>query len=129
MGTSEIYRVVEALNEVVDSLVIDLEALGGASYMPLFVVLRPGLALDERLQGRIKQQIRQQLSPRHVPDEIFAVDQVPYTLSGKKMETPIRRILLGHAVEKVVTPGAMRNPEALAYFIELRERREKSAGG
>ncbi len=129
MGTSEIYRVVEGLNEVVDSLVIDLEALGGASYMPLFVVLRPGVQFDEALQQRIKQQIRQELSPRHVPDAILAVDQVPYTLSGKKMETPIRRILLGHPVEKVVTPGAMRNPEALAYFIALRERREESAVG
>lgn len=122
MGTSEIYQAVEAIPEILDSLIIDLEVLGRDSYMPLFVVLRPGAVLDEALKTRIKRKIRQDISPRHVPDDIFAIPQVPYTLSGKKMEVPIRRILLGHALEKAANPGAMRNPEALPYFTALADR-------
>ena len=120
MGTSEIYRVVESFDEVLDSLVIDLELLGQESYLALFVVLRPGVALEESLKARIKQKIRAAISPRHAPDEIFAIEQVPYTLSGKKMEVPIRKILLGQPVEKAVKRDAMRNPEALSYFLEFR---------
>ena len=119
MGTSELYRVVEALPEIADSLVIDLESLGRESYLPLFVVLAPGATLDDDLQARIKAAIRADVSPRHVPDEILAIDEVPYTLSGKKMEVPIRRILLGQPAEQAANPGAMRNPEAIAYFIDL----------
>lgn len=119
MGTSEIYRVVESLPEILDSLVVDLEMLGRESYMPLFVVLKEGAALDKDLKELISHKIRQEISPRHVPDEIFAIEQVPCTLSGKKMEVPIRRILLGHPVEQVINPGAMRNPEALEFFIDL----------
>jgi acetoacetyl-CoA synthetase len=122
MGTSEIYQTVEALPEVLDSLVIDLESLGRESYMPLFVVLRPGVALDETLQQKIKQQIRQDISPRHVPNEILIIEQVPYTLSGKKMEVPIRKILLGQPVDKAANPGAMRNPESLQFFVDLAEK-------
>ncbi len=120
MGTSEIYRVVESFAEVVDSLVIDLEALEQESYMPLFVVLREGAALIEELQAAIKQKIREEISPRHVPNEIFAIAEVPYTLSGKKMEVPIRKILLGQPLEKAVKRDAMRNPEALAYFVTFK---------
>jgi len=120
MGTSEIYRVVESFVEIVDSLVIDLEALGQESYMPLFVVLRDGTELNAALQAAIKRKIREEISPRHVPNEIFAIAEVPYTLSGKKMEVPIRKILLGHPVEKAVKRDAMRNPEALAYFVGFR---------
>lgn len=119
MGTSEIYRVVEGLPEIADSLVVDLEMLGRPSYMPLFVVLRPGVTLDDALKARLKRQIRQDISPRHAPDEIFAIAEIPYTLSGKKMELPIRRILLGEPADKVVNPGAMRNPAALHFFIQL----------
>jgi acetoacetyl-CoA synthetase len=119
MGTSEIYQTVESLAEIVDSLVIDLEALGQESYLPLFVVLREGVVLDEALKQRIKTKIRQDISPRHVPNDIFAIQEVPYTLSGKKMEVPIRRILLGHQVEKAANLGAMRNPETIQYFVEL----------
>ncbi len=122
MGTSEIYAAVESLPEIVDSLVIDLELLGRESYLPLFVALRKGAALDEALKTRIKQKIRQDISPRHVPNEIFVVDQIPYTLSGKKMEVPIRKILLGRPVEKAANPGAMRNPESLQYFVNLAEK-------
>jgi len=122
MGTSELYRAVEGIPEVLDSLVVDLEVLGHASYMPLFVVLRPGVALDEALKGRIKQQIRTLLSPRHVPDEIFAIPDIPRTLSGKKMELPIKKILLGTRPERAASPDSMSNPQVLAYFAELAQR-------
>ncbi|MCK6626832.1 MAG: acetoacetate--CoA ligase [Anaerolineae bacterium] len=125
MGTSEIYRAVLSLNEIVDCLVIDLEALGQESYMPLFVVLREGVELDDDLRQRIKRRIREDISPRHVPDDIFAVDQIPYTLSGKKMEVPIRKILLGQPVEQAANQGAMRNPEAINYFAEFAQRLKK----
>jgi acetoacetyl-CoA synthetase len=119
MGTSEIYRVVEALDEIVDSLVIDLEFLEGESYLPLFVVLREGVMLDKDLVSRIKLKLRAEVSPRHVPDEVFQIEEVPYTLSGKKMEVPVRKILLGRDVGEAANVGAMRNPEALGYFIDF----------
>jgi acetoacetyl-CoA synthetase len=119
MGTSEIYQAVESIPEVVESLVIDLEMLGHESFMALFVVLREGVELGEGLKSRIRQQIRQDISPRHVPDEIYAIHEVPYTLSGKRMEVPVRRILLGEPLEKAVNPGAMRNPNSIRFFVEL----------
>ena len=127
MGTSEIYQAVEGVAEVIDSLVVDLEALGQASYMPLFVMLREGATLDEALKEKIKAKIRQDISPRHVPDDIFAVPQIPKTLSGKKMELPIRKILLGQPVEQAANPDAMSNPESIQFFVDLaREIRERS---
>jgi acetoacetyl-CoA synthetase len=123
MGTSEFYRVVEAIPEVLDSLVIDLEGLHEHAYMPLFVVLRPGAELDEALTTEIKRRIRAALSPRHVPDDIFAVPAVPRTLSGKKLEVPIKRLFMGVPIERAANPGAMSNPQVLAYFIALAERR------
>jgi acetoacetyl-CoA synthetase len=122
MGTSEIYRVVESLPEILDSLVVDLEMLGREPYMPLFVVLREGTLLDRELEKTIKELIRREVSPRHVPDEIFAIERVPYTLSGKKMEVPIRQILLGRPPEEAVSLGAMRNPEDLRFFVDLGRR-------
>jgi acetoacetyl-CoA synthetase len=119
MGTSEIYRAVEDVPEVLDSLVVDLEYLGRESYMPLFVVLRPGAALDEALVGRIKDSIRRRTSARYVPSAVFAVSEVPRTLTGKKMELPVRRLLLGHPLEKVASPDAMANPQSLSFFVEL----------
>lgn len=124
MGTSEIYQAVESLPEILDSLVIDLEGLAGESYMPLFIVLRPGYVLDEGLQQRLKQKIRQDISPRHLPDEIIAVNDIPYTLSGKKMEVPVRKILLGQEIEKAANPGAMRNPAAIAFFYDFARQRK-----
>lgn len=121
MGTSEIYQAVESLPELLDSLIIDLELLGRDSYLPLFVKLRDGLTLDDDLKQRINQKLREDISPRHIPDEIFQVEEIPYTLSGKKMEVPIRRILLGHDLKKAINPGAMRNPDAIQFFIELRD--------
>jgi acetoacetyl-CoA synthetase len=122
MGTSEIYQAVERIEGIVDSLVIDLEALGHESYMPLFVVLREGLALDEALKGEIKTKIRQDISPRHVPNEIFAIQEVPRTLSGKKMEVPVRRVLLGQPLEQAVTLDAMGNPGSIQFFVDLAEK-------
>lgn len=122
IGTSEIYRVVEAIPEVIDSLVIDLEGLGGASYMPLFVVLREGGTIDEELQKRIKTAIRTALSPRHVPDDIFAIPEVPRTLNGKKLEVPVKKILRGIPPEKAANPDSLKNPEVLPYFVELAQR-------
>jgi acetoacetyl-CoA synthetase len=120
MGTSEIYRVVEAFDEVVDSLVIDLEFLEGESYLPLFVVLKEGVMLDNDLVARIKLKLRAEVSPRHVPDEVFQIEEVPYTLSGKKMEVPVRKILLGVEVGEAANVGAMRNAGALDYFLDFR---------
>ncbi|QXZ08789.1 acetoacetate--CoA ligase [Comamonas sp. Y33R10-2] len=116
MGTSEIYSAVEALPEVLDSMVVDLEYLGKDSYMPLFVALRPGLTLDDALRGRINTAIRQALSPRFVPDDIFAVAEVPRTLSGKKQELPIKKLLLGQPLAKVVNKDAMANPGCLDWY-------------
>ncbi len=122
MGTAEIYRVVEECPEVVDSLVVDLEYLGRKSFLPLFVVLRPGHALDDALKARIRERIRTVASARHVPDEIYAIAEVPRTLTGKKMELPVRKLLLGAAVETVASPDAMANPQSLGFFVELARR-------
>ena len=103
MGTSEIYRVVEEAPEVIDSMVVDLEYLGRESYMPLFVVLREGHQLDDALKQQLCDKIRNQLSARHVPNEVFAVPEIPRTLTGKKMELPIKKLLLGTPIEKIAT--------------------------
>ncbi len=117
MGTSEIYSAVEGLPEVLDSLVVDLEYLGRPSYMPLFVALRPGAELDEALRQRIAGAIRAALSPRFVPDDILAVPEVPRTLTGKKQELPVKKLLLGQPAEKVVNRDAMANPGSLDWFV------------
>jgi acetoacetyl-CoA synthetase len=122
MGTSELYRVVEGIPEVLDSLVIDLEYLGRPPYMPLFVVLRPGVELDEGLKARINASIRTALSARHVPNEIVAIPEVPRTLSGKKLELPIKKILLGADAAQVANPDSMSNPQTLAYFVDFARR-------
>lgn len=118
MGTAEIYRVVEELPEVRDSLVVDLEYLGRPSFMPLFVVLQPGFVLDNALRERICMQIRTKASARHVPNEVVQVGEVPRTLSGKKMEVPVRKLLLGAPREKVASPDAMQNPASLDFFVD-----------
>ncbi|MDX1687912.1 MAG: acetoacetate--CoA ligase [Candidatus Promineifilaceae bacterium] len=127
MGTSEIYQTVETLEDVVDSLAVDLEGLEGEPYMPLFVVLREGAELDDELKQRIRQALREELSPRHVPDEIVAVDEIPYTLSGKKMELPVRRVLQGQPLEEAANPGAMRNPGAIDFYASFAERRRSKS--
>ncbi|MBB5323104.1 acetoacetyl-CoA synthetase [Anoxybacillus tepidamans] len=119
MGTSEIYRAVETVAGILDSLIIDLEVMGRKSFMPLFVVLQPGVELDDALKKQIKEAIKAQVSPRFIPDDIYQVEQIPKTLNGKKMEIPIRKILLGFPLEKAVNVGSMANPESLSFFIEL----------
>ena len=116
MGTSELYRAVEDLPEVLDSLVVDLEYLGRESYMPLFVVLRTGISLTPELTATIRQRIKVALSARHVPNEVIRVDAVPRTLSGKKMELPIKKLLMGQPLESVANPDTMANPESLAWY-------------
>ncbi|NML42443.1 acetoacetate--CoA ligase [Ramlibacter sp. G-1-2-2] len=123
MGTSELYSAVEALPEVLDSMVVDLEYLGRESYMPLFVVLRPGVALDAALQAKIGGAIRNALSPRFVPDAVFQVPEIPRTLSGKKQELPIKKLLLGQPIEKVVNRDAMANPGCLDWYVEFARKR------
>ena len=116
MGTSEFYRIVEALPEVADSLVIDTGRLGQDGQLILYVVLDAGHQLDAGLVGRIRSGLRSGLSPRHVPDEIRQVPGIPRTLSGKKLEVPVRRILLGTPVADAADPDALANPEVLAAF-------------
>jgi acetoacetyl-CoA synthetase len=117
MGTSEFYRVVEAFDEVADSLVVDTGRLGAEGRLLLYVQLAEGVELTEELTGRLRGRLRSALSPRHVPDEIHAVPGIPRTLSGKKLEVPVRKILLGAPVEKAASPDAMANPEVLPHFI------------
>jgi len=126
MGTSELYSAVEALPEVLDSMVVDLEYLGRDSYMPLFVVLREGLSLDAALQQRLVDAIKTALSPRFVPNEIFQVAEIPRTLSGKKQELPIKKLLLGQPLDKVVNREAMANPGCLDWYVALAARRATS---
>jgi acetoacetyl-CoA synthetase len=119
MGTSELYSAVEALPEVMDSMVVDLEYLGRESYMPLFVVLMPGLNLTEDVKNKLNTAIKTALSPRFVPNEIFQVAEIPRTLSGKKQELPIKKLMLGQALEKVVNKDAMANPACLDWYVDL----------
>ncbi len=129
MGTAELYRAVESLPEVLDSLVVDLEYLGRESWMPLFVVLREGAVLDEPLRERLRGRIRDALSPRHVPSEIIEVPGVPRTMSGKKMELPIKKLLLGHPAGKVLNPDAMANPQCVAWYEAFAAARPQLAQG
>lgn len=126
MGTSELYSAVEALPEVLDSMVVDLEYLGRESYMPLFVVLRSGVALDAAMRARIADAIRRALSPRFVPDEVFAVAEIPRTLSGKKQELPIKKLLLGQPLDKVLNREAMANPGCLGWYEEFAKSRART---
>jgi acetoacetyl-CoA synthetase len=118
-GTSELYAVVEGLPEIVDSLVIGLELPDGAYWMPLFVVLADGVELDTAITARIRTAIRAALSPRHVPDEIVAVPAIPRTLTGKKMEVPVKRLLLGRPIADVAAAGATIDPTALGWFASF----------
>ena len=119
MGTSEIYSAVDKVEEVADSLVVDVLREGGNSFMPLFVVLQEGVELDEDLKGRIKSSIKENASPRHVPNEIFAVSDIPKTLNGKKLEVPVKKILSGTPPEKAASKESLSNPESLDRFAEL----------
>jgi acetoacetyl-CoA synthetase len=125
IGTAEIYRTVETVEGVADSLIVNLDLPGGRFFMPMFIRLAPGYTLDEALTARINRALREQCSPRHVPDRIYAIDAVPYTLTGKKLEVPVRKILMGFDLAKAVSRDAMMNPAAIDTFIEFaREQRD-----
>ncbi|WP_020602064.1 acetoacetate--CoA ligase [Spirosoma spitsbergense] len=116
IGTSEIYSAVESLPEINDSLVVGLERPGGQYFMPLFVVLKPGFSLTDELTTRIKRTLQSQFSPRHVPDAIYAIDEIPYTISGKKLETPVKKILSGMDASLATSRDTLRNPASLDQF-------------
>src|SRR5215216_1338755 len=122
MGTSEIYSAVESVEEVQDSLVVDIHKQSGEAYMPLFVVLEEGAGLDDDLKKKIKRAIRERTSPRHVPNEIFAVPDIPRTLNGKKLEVPVKKILSGTPPDEAASRDSLSNPDSLDRFAELAER-------
>lgn len=120
IGTAEIYRVLNDIVEVEDGLIVNLELEGGRHYMPLFVKLRPDAKWDDELKGRIVSALRTKCSPRHVPDDLIEVMDIPYTISGKKMEAPVKKLLLGMAIDTLPNRDAMRNPDSLEFFKSFR---------
>jgi acetoacetyl-CoA synthetase len=122
MGTSEFYQVIDGFAEIADSLVIDTGGLGSEGRLLLFVVPVPGIELDEELAGRIRAELRTSLSPRHVPDEIHRIPEVPQTLNGKKLEVPVKQILAGTPIEQAVRRDAMANPESIEAFAQFIDR-------
>jgi acetoacetyl-CoA synthetase len=127
MGTSEIYRAVQAIPDVLDALVVDMPRPGTEGWMPLFVVLREDSELDDELEAEIKRRIRERCSPRHVPDRIYRVDAVPRTLSGKVLEVPVKRILTGTPADQAASRDSLANPESLDYFVELASKLSKAS--
>jgi acetoacetyl-CoA synthetase len=125
IGTAEIYRALNDIEEVEDSLIVHLDHKG-QDLMPLFVVLKKGLSLSDELKTRIRTTLRNKCSPRHVPDEIFQVQEIPYTLSGKKMEAPVKKVLSGESIENIASRDAMRNPSALDAFVRMEEKLRSS---
>jgi acetoacetyl-CoA synthetase len=119
IGTAEIYRAVEQEPEVADSLIVCCELPGGNFFMPLFVKLKPGMSLTDEVRARLNSRLRRDCSPRHVPDKTYVVADVPYTLTGKKMEVPVRKILMGWSVDKAVSRDAMSNPASIDFFVEF----------
>ncbi len=119
IGTAEIYRALDQIPDLRDTLIINLERPDGSDWMPLFVVLNAGFSLTEELKTRIKTALRKAYSPRHVPDDIIAVPDVPYTISGKKMETPVKKVLQKKPLDKAFNKDSMRNPEAMEWFVAM----------
>jgi acetoacetyl-CoA synthetase len=119
IGTSEIYRAVDKVKEVKDSLIICIEKSGGKFWMPLFVMMHEGMSLTDDVKSRINNTLRKEYSPRHVPDEIIQVPDIPYTISGKKTETPVKKVLMGRDPQQVVNAGSLRNPGSMKFFIDL----------
>jgi acetoacetyl-CoA synthetase len=119
MGTAEIYAAVHEVDQVADALVVDVEDGDGKAFMPLFVVLVEGAELDDDLQGQIRRRIKEDCSPRHVPDAIHAIDEVPRTLNGKTLEVPVKKILMGTPIDEAANPDSLANPEALDYFVRM----------
>jgi acetoacetyl-CoA synthetase len=127
MGSADIYEVVERLPEIRESLVIGVEEPDGGYWMPLFVALAPGARLDDALRDRVRRTLRDELSPRHVPDDIIAVPAVPHTLTGKRIEVPVKRLLQGAPAERAVNPGSVDDPALLAFYADL-GRARRTAG-
>jgi acetoacetyl-CoA synthetase len=123
MGTAEIYSAVLALDEIRDALVVDVPQEGEESWLPLFVVLEDGVELDDDLVKAIRTRVREDCSPRHVPSDVIAIDEVPRTLSGKVLEVPVKRILMGTPPEKAASRDSLANPEALDWFADLAKQR------
>ncbi|HET8639936.1 MAG TPA: acetoacetate--CoA ligase [Solirubrobacterales bacterium] len=119
MGTSEIYRAVLGIDEILDALVVDIPRPGTEGWMPLFIVLREDAELDDDLRREIARRVREKCSPRHIPDEVFEIAEVPRTLSGKVLEVPVKRILMGTPPEKAASRDSLANPAALDYFVEM----------
>lgn len=122
IGTSEIYRAVDSVAEIKDSLIICIERDGGEFWMPLFVVMNEGCNIDDEIKKKINLTIRSAYSPRHVPDEIIAVPDVPYTISGKKTEMPVKKVLMGKDPSSVINSGSLRNPASLDFFVQFAKR-------
>jgi acetoacetyl-CoA synthetase len=128
IGTAEIYRALDQLPELRDTLIVNLERPDGSDWMPLFVALNDGYTLDEVLKNKIKSTLRAAYSPRHVPDDILEIADVPYTISGKKMETPVKKVLQRKPLDKAFNRDSMRNPEAMGYFLELADNLGRNGG-
>jgi acetoacetyl-CoA synthetase len=124
MGTAEIYRTLGLLPQVQDALIVNLDLPDGGFFMPLFVKLAPDATLDAALETKIRDTLRREYTPRHVPDKIYQVPAIPYTLTGKKMEVPVRRILMGVAPEKAANRSAVSDPGALDFFIDYAQRQQ-----
>ncbi|HXC09098.1 MAG TPA: acetoacetate--CoA ligase [Steroidobacteraceae bacterium] len=118
IGTAEVYRALALIDVIKDSLIVNIDLPDGGFFMPLFVELMPGVVLDERLEAEIRDQLRREYTPRHVPDRIYQVPAIPRTLTGKKMEVPVRRILMGVPVDRAANRAAMADPQALDFFVE-----------
>ena len=121
MGSSEIYNTVEDMTEVLESLVVGFNLSGGEYFIPLFVVLKGDIKLDDTLKDKIKKKIRSDLSPRHLPDEIYSVPEIPRTLNAKKLEVPVKKILSGIPLEKALNVDSMSNPESIKCFLKLKQ--------
>jgi acetoacetyl-CoA synthetase len=129
IGTAEIYAVLASIDEVADALIVNLDLPGGGFFMPLFVTLADGRVLDDAIRRKICDRLRAEYTPRHVPDRIIQVQAIPATLTGKKMEVPVRKLLLGVPVEQAANVNAMANPDSLAEFADYaREQQDYSLG-
>ncbi len=118
IGTAEIYNVLESIPEVDDAIVVNLDLPGGHFFMPMFVKLVDGVTLDDRITTEINTRLRREYTPRHIPDKIIQVPAMPTTITGKKLEVPVRRLLMGVPLEKAANTSAMADPAALDAFID-----------
>ncbi|MNL25334.1 Acetyl-coenzyme A synthetase [compost metagenome] len=118
IGTAEIYNILNTFSEVADSLIICLDQEDGTSTMPLYVQMRDGVSLNDELKAAIKLKLRKSYSPRHVPDDIIAVPMIPYTLSGKKLEIPVKKIMMGTPLEKAVSVAVLKDPKSLDFWLK-----------